>query len=112
MPSTRIAPSAQIKSPDFCNWHITADQEPLHEAFEKIITGKSKLFEEKYLSGNLLKEDLVAALELFYEHINKKPATPYEIKLRYRHENGETTYILCKGTIISWDKNGSRFSVF
>jgi PAS domain S-box-containing protein len=52
----------------------------------------------------IFKEDLEVALDNFHKHI-KDPNHPYDQVVRYKHKNGHTVWIRCRGVAIR-DKNG------
>ena len=51
-------------------------------------------------------EDLAVALDNFQRHVATKGQHPYEQEVRFRHKNGSTITVLCRGKVIEWDSNG------
>lgn len=48
---------------------------------------------------NIFPEDLGPALALFQRHF-ADPSVPYDITVRYRHKNGSTVWVRCRGIIV------------
>ena len=47
-------------------------------------------------------EDKERDVVLLKEHIKTRGKTPYYLETRYRHKNGSTVHVLCKGRVVSW----------
>jgi PAS domain S-box-containing protein len=54
----------------------------------------------------IFEEDLPAKMDQLQLHIDSHGAHPYEVESRFRHKNGSTVWILCKGTVIEWGPKG------
>jgi PAS domain S-box-containing protein len=54
----------------------------------------------------IFEDDLPYKLDQLEKHIASKGAHPYQVESRFRHKNGSTVWILCKGTVIEWGPNG------
>lgn len=50
-------------------------------------------------------EDREKTLENFKRHIDSKGEFPFYQESRFRHADGTTAWVLCKGAVIEWDKN-------
>lgn len=48
---------------------------------------------------NIFPEDLGPALNLFQRHL-ADPTVPYDITVRYRHKNGSTVWVRCRGIVV------------
>lgn len=55
--------------------------------------------------ANIFEEDLAKAAERFQQHIDD-PSVPYDLIVRYRHKNGSTVWIRCRGIAIR-DEDGT-----
>jgi PAS domain S-box-containing protein len=53
--------------------------------------------------ANIHPDDLDAALEAFEKH-KQDPTYPYDVTVRYRHKNGTTVHVRCRGLIIRNDE--------
>ena len=58
----------------------------------------------KWWQDNINKDDLKVALENFRKHC-EDPSHPYDQVVRYKHKNGSTVWVLCKGKVVEWDNN-------
>ncbi|TDF38450.1 PAS domain S-box protein [Alteromonadaceae bacterium M269] len=93
----------------YWDWHIQDDYEYMSPRFWEIL---GYLPEEKPHSPSawqdlIFEDDLNVALDNFNKHINSKGQHPYEQEVRYRHKNGSTVTVLCRGKVIEWDDNGN-----
>lgn len=51
-------------------------------------------------------EDLPGVMEQFKAHVASKGAVPYDNEVRYWHKDGSIVWVLCRGRVVEWDKNG------
>lgn len=48
-------------------------------------------------------EDKIKAIEDFEKHIKTKGKYPYDLEVKYRHKNGSTVWVRCRGKVVEWD---------
>lgn len=54
----------------------------------------------------IYKEDMAKILANLDEHFKSHGKTPYQGEIRFRHKNGSTVWVLYKGRVIEWSKDG------
>ncbi|WP_425408166.1 PAS domain-containing protein [Hyphococcus sp.] len=54
----------------------------------------------------IFEDDLKLALENFDRHVETRGEHPYAQEVRYRHADGSTVTVLCRGKVIEWDLEG------
>lgn len=52
-------------------------------------------------------DDLPGVLENFELHVKSKGHVPYDNEVRYHHKDGSIVWVLCRGRVIEWDKDGA-----
>ena len=92
------------------DWHIKEDYEYMSPRFWKILgydKDKDEITDHPTSWQNkMFKEDLAKALQKYDEHIKSKGKTPYILEARYKHRDGHTIWVICRGRVILWDDNG------
>jgi PAS domain S-box-containing protein len=90
------------------DWDLTNQTEYLSPRFKEIFGYQDhELDNSPQTWQNLIvAEDLPIVLENFEQHVRSKGKYPYAQIVRYKHKKGHTVWVLCAGTVISWDKEG------
>ncbi|PTX93974.1 hypothetical protein DB345_20620 [Spartobacteria bacterium LR76] len=52
-------------------------------------------------------EDLPRIFELFQRHVESQAKVPFDLEVRYRHRDGSTVWVMCKGKVIEWSDTGA-----
>lgn len=93
----------------FWDWNISAKQKYMSPAFKNMLG-----YEDQEIPNDpdswislILKEDRPVVINAYQKHVVSKGTYPYEVKVRYRHKNGGTVYILSKGKVTEWDNMGN-----
>jgi|GEM_PF-1280232 len=92
----------------FWDWYVQTDYQYMSPRFWEMF---GYLPEEKPNKPSawqeiIFPEDLEIALVNFQKHVDTRGIHPYIQEVRYRHKNGSTVTVLCRGKVIDWDKNG------
>lgn len=92
----------------YWDWHIQDDYEYMSPRFWDMFgyMPEEKTHSPSAWQDMIFEEDLAVALDNFSKHIETKGLHPYEQEVRYRHKNGSTVTVLCRGKVIEWDRNG------
>jgi PAS domain S-box-containing protein len=92
----------------YWDWLIQEDYEYLSPRFWEMMGYKPEEKEHKPSEWQKLifKEDLKVALDNFDKHVKTKGKHPFSQEVRYRHKDGSTVTVLCKGAVIEWDEDG------
>jgi PAS domain S-box-containing protein len=51
-------------------------------------------------------DDLESTRRSFHAHVESHGSVPYYNKVRYRHKNGTTVWVLCIGHVVDWSSGG------
>lgn len=83
------------------DWDLTGDatNEYLSPKWKALFGYKDNELENKTSSWQdmIFKEDLEIATENFHKHIQSNGAYPYIQEVRYKHRNGKTIWVICRG---------------
>ena len=92
----------------YWDWHIQDDYEYMSPRFWEIFGFKPE--EKKHHPSEwqalIFDEDLKPTLESFNKHIETKGKHPFYQEVRYRHKNGSTVTVICRGQVVDWDADG------
>ena len=93
----------------FWDWNIPENTEYLSPTFKKMFGYEDHELENSPETWQKLifEEDLAKVLKNFDEHVKSKGKIPYENTVRYKHKNGSTVHVLCKGNVIQWAEDNS-----
>lgn len=91
----------------YWDWHIKKDYEYLSPTFKKQLGYEDNEMENKPSSwmGLIFEDDLKIMENELKTHFESKGEHQFKTISRYKHKNGETIKILCRGKVVSWDKN-------
>ncbi len=93
----------------FWDWHLQDEYEYMSPRFWEILGFKSE--EKKHHPSEwqslIFEEDLPPVLKNFDEHVETKGECPFYQEVRYRHKDGSTIYVICRGRVVEWDKDGT-----
>lgn len=92
----------------YWDWYIQDDYEYMSPRFWEMfgIDPKTKLHKPSEWQDIIFEEDLKVALENFDQHVKSRGKHPYRQEVRYRHVDGSTITVLCRGQVIAWDEEG------
>lgn len=91
------------------DWNLNRDYEYMSPRFWEIF-GYEPHEKEHHPSAwqNIIfAEDKEKALKIFKEHVESKGKVPYKMIVRYKHKNGHTVKVICRGEVIEWNEDGS-----
>lgn len=93
----------------FWDWNIPENTEYLSPTFKKMFGYEDHELENTPETWQKLifEEDLDIVLKNFDEHVKSKGKIPYDNIVRYKHKNGSTVHVICKGNVIEWADDGS-----
>ena len=99
---------ADASSDGFWDWHIQDDYEYMSPRFWDMFgyAPEEKEHKPSAWQDMIFADDLELALENFDRHVSTKGQFPYEQEVRYRHKDGSTVTVLCRGRVVEWDKDG------
>jgi PAS domain S-box-containing protein len=107
---TEIVPFVDnIGEDGWWDWHIQEDYEYMSPRFWELLgynpeemPNHPSAWKEK-----IFIEDLEISIKNFNKHCETHGKYPYKQEVRYRHKDGSTIYVICKGRVIEWDDNGN-----
>ena len=93
----------------FWDWEISSRKKYLSPVIKQMLG-----YEEHELPNDpdswinlVLKEDQQTVINSYQKHVSSKGSYPYEVKVRFRHKNGNVVHVLSKGKITEWDYMGN-----
>lgn len=91
----------------FWDWHIADDYEYMSPRFWDIFgyLPHEKTSHPSEWQKLIFEEDLQVALTNFKLHVDSRGKHPFCQEVRYRHKMGHTVWVLCRGNVVSWDKD-------
>ncbi len=94
-------------------WFVKEDYEYMSPRFWEIFgfTPDEKKHHPSEWQSLVFQEDLPLLYQKLTEHISSKGRVPFELDVRYRHKNGSTVWISCKGKVVEWDTEGNPVRV-
>ncbi len=92
----------------YWDWLIVEDYEYMSPRFWEMlgIDYRTKIHHPKEWHDIIFKEDLQVCLDNFDKHVSSQGKYPYWQEVRYRHADGSTITVLCRGQVIKWDLDG------
>lgn len=93
----------------YFDWHIPEDYEYMSPRFWEIFgyLPEEKKHHPSQWQELIFQEDLPRILENFNEHVKSKGELPFSQQVRYLHKDGSTVWVICKGKVVDWDKEGN-----
>lgn len=92
----------------YWDWLIQEDYEYMSPRFWEMMGYKPE--EKKHKPSEwqkiIFEDDLKVVLDNFDKHVKTKGEHPYSQEARYRHKDGSTITLLCKGAVIEWADDG------
>jgi len=88
----------------YWDWYIQDDYQYMSPRFWEIFgyTPDEKPHKPSAWQDMIFEEDLAIALDNFDKHVKTKGKHPYEQEVRYRHKDGSTVTVLCRGQMVGW----------
>lgn len=98
---------ADATNDGYWDWFIQDDYEYMSPRFWDMLgfDPSEKEHHPKEWQALIFEDDLHTALENFEKHIETKGEHPFAQEARYRHKNGSTVHVICKGKVVQWDKD-------
>jgi PAS domain S-box-containing protein len=92
----------------YFDWHFLDDYEYMSPTLKSLFGYGEDEMENKPMAWQriVFEEDLPYKMTQLQKHIDSHGVHPYEVESRFRHKNGSTVWILCKGTVIEWGPKG------
>ncbi|GBG29136.1 Phytochrome [Hondaea fermentalgiana] len=93
----------------FWDWHIKADYEYMSPGFWAHFgyLPEEKEHKPSAWMDMINQEDLAVAISNMNKHFETKGKHPYLQEVRYRHKDGSTVWVRCKGRVVEWAPDGS-----
>ncbi len=92
----------------YWDWQIQENREYLSPTFKSMLGYEDHEMENTPEAWQKLvfQEDLPYIFQRFEEHVASKGEYPFLTEARYRHKNGATVWVFCRGRVIEWDEDG------
>ena len=99
----------------YWDWHIGSgvdgeeDYEFLSERFKQQLGYSNEDMEDKPSSWQSIcnADDLASMLQKAQEHFDSQGEVDFMTECRYIHKNGSMIWILCRGSVVEWNEDGS-----
>lgn len=93
----------------YWDWKLAEDYEYMSPRFWEIfgIDHRTRTHHPNEWQDLIFQEDLELALENLRLHVETKGHHPYRQEVRYRHADGSTVTVLCRGQVVEWDEDGN-----
>lgn len=105
-----LAHDALVDTTDdgYWDWRIQEDYEYMSPRFWRMFgyEPEEKPHKPSAWQDMIFPEDLQLALENFEKHVESRGKHPYSLEVRYRHKDGSTVTVLCRGKVVEWDGDG------
>ena len=93
----------------YWDWNIQEDTVYLSPMLKKLFGYEDHELDNR--SDNwkrlIFPDDLPLALDAYQEHVASRGSRPYEVRVRYRHRDGTTVWVLCTGAVVEWGEQGN-----
>lgn len=91
----------------YWDWHIQKDYEYMSPRFKKQLGYEEDEMENHPSAWQALinDDDLEKMIIEVNKHFESKGEYPFKVICRYTHKDGHEVTVLCRGTVIEWDKN-------
>lgn len=92
----------------FWDWNLITNVEYMSPRFWEIlgVDPSTKKHHPSEWQDLIFEEDLKIALENFQKHVDTFGRHPYRQEVRYRHSNGSTVTVWCRGQVTEWTEDG------
>lgn len=92
----------------YWDWYIQNNYEYMSPRFWEIFgfDHRTKKHDPAEWQDLIFQEDLELALKNFDLHITSRGEHPYNQEVRYKHADGSTVTVLCRGQVIEWNEKG------
>jgi len=89
----------------YWNWHLVHNEEYLSPSFKAMFGYADHELENTPGTWQRLifEEDLPPVLDCFQQHLDSHGKIPFYNKVRYRHKDGSTVWVICSGRVVEWD---------
>ncbi|MFA7219130.1 MAG: PAS domain-containing protein [Synergistaceae bacterium] len=96
----------QLGEDGWWDWHIQEDYEYMSPRFWECLGYEPSMENHPSAWQSLMfPEDLQKTTDNFNKHCATKGEHPFYQEVRYKHRDGHTVYIICRGKVIEWDEN-------
>jgi len=99
---------ADASSDGYWDWLLQEDYEYMSPRFWEMMgyDPDAKEHHPSEWQKIIFPEDLELALANFDKHVQSKGECPFNQEVRYKKADGTTIWVICKGHVIEWDKDG------
>jgi PAS domain S-box-containing protein len=91
------------------DWYIQDNYEYMSPRFWEMfgIDHTTKRHHPDEWQDIIFEDDLKIALKNFEKHVETRGQHPYHQEVRYKHADGSTVTVLCRGRVVEWDDDGN-----
>lgn len=99
---------ADATNDGYWDWFLLDDYEYMSSRFWEMLgyDSSEKTHHPSEWQKLIFEDDLAIALENFDKHVQSKGEYPFYQEVRYRHKDGSTVYVICKGKVVEWNESG------
>ncbi|MEM9319353.1 MAG: chemotaxis protein CheB [Pseudomonadota bacterium] len=109
MQRDRLAGLLESEAAGYWDRDLNAGTEYLSPRFKAMFGYRDEEIENKSESWMRLihPEDLPKAVAAFEAHTQSGGKEPYDLELRYFHKDGSIIWVICRGRVVEWNKDGT-----
>ncbi len=92
----------------YWDWKMQEDHEYMSPRFWEMLgyDFKTKKHHPSEWLKIIFEEDLPLVIKNIEQHIESKGEVPFIVEVRYRHADGSTVWVICRGKVIEWGEEG------
>lgn len=93
----------------FWDWNMVSNYEYMSPQFWKMFgyDPATKRHSPDEWKDIIYEEDKTRAVEAMEKHVESRGEYPYNLTVRYKHREGGTVTVICKGRVVEWAEDGS-----
>jgi len=91
------------------DWHIPDDYEYMSPRFWQMLgyDPSEKKHHPSEWRNLIFPEDLEIVERNLKSHCQSRGEIPFYQEVRYRHQDGKTVWVICRGSVVEWDETGN-----
>jgi len=95
------------------DWHVSEDYEYMSPRFWQMLgyDPSEKKHHPSEWQKLIFPEDLEVTERNFKQHCQSRGEIPFYQEVRYRHRDGKTVWVICRGSVVEWDEAGNPVRV-
>lgn len=107
--TTDFTQLADLATDGVWEWFPALNYEYMSERFWAILGYDYRLMDESPAAWTekIDPDDSNTTMKMFKEHVDSNGKVPYYATVKYRHKEGKSVHVVCRGTVVEWLPDGS-----